>query len=90
MICLQATLNLLFVPELLVFIVISFSQMLLGSSIGGNYMLGDGAMWKFILKYVHCPWTESEALLMVETWKGMKVVGELGISTAFLLTSTKI
>jgi len=90
LIYLHATLSLLFAAELFVFIVISFSHMLFGSSIGGNCMLGDGAMWKLILKYVHCPCTESEALLIVETWKGMNVVGELGISTAHRFTSTKI
>ena len=45
-------------------------------------------MWKFILRYVHYPCTESDALLIVETWKGINVVGELGIRTAFRLTST--
>ena len=72
---------------LLVFIVISLTQMLLGSSICGYYMLGEAVVWKLILRKVHCPCTESDALFIVETWKGMKVVAEFGISTAFLLTS---
>jgi hypothetical protein len=43
----------LFADEDLVFIVSSFIQRLLRSSIGGYYIVFVGAVWKFILKNVH-------------------------------------
>jgi len=42
-----------FADEDFVFIVSSFIQRLLRSSIGGYYIVFVGAVWKFILKNVH-------------------------------------
>jgi len=54
-----------------------------GFSYSGNFMVFPPVwgVWKLILKKVHWPWAVSEADLIVEMWKGMKVVGEFGINT---------
>ena len=78
----------LFDDDDLVFMVSSFTHRAAGSSITGYCMDDDGCVWKLILRKVHWPWIVSLTDLMVETWKGMNVVAELGIRTADLFMST--
>ena len=74
----------------MVFMVNCFMKSRLGSFVMGNSILVLPCVWKLILRMVHWAWTESETLLMHPTCTGMKVVGELGINTACLFTSTYI